>query len=91
VARVAVGEDVDVIGVGILSGAHLKICPRLLELLRAEDAKHILVLAGGTILREDVPVLDEMGVARVFGAQTRLAEIVEVVRKAVSRPTTSEA
>jgi methylmalonyl-CoA mutase, C-terminal domain len=90
VVRVAVDEDVDVIGVSILSGAHLTIFPRLLDLLRAEEAEHILVLAGGTILPEDVPVLEAMGVARVFGAETPLAEIVEYARTAGARSATSE-
>jgi methylmalonyl-CoA mutase C-terminal domain/subunit len=91
VARVAVDEDVDLIGVSVLSGAHMTIFPRLLELLRAEDAGHILVLAGGTILAEDVPALEEMGVARVFGAETPLAEIVEFARAAVAGRAASEA
>jgi methylmalonyl-CoA mutase, C-terminal domain len=91
VARIAVDEDVDVIGVSVLSGAHLTIFPRLLELLRAEGAGHVPVLAGGTILPEDVPALEEVGVTRVFGAETPLADIVEFARSAVARPATSEA
>jgi methylmalonyl-CoA mutase C-terminal domain/subunit len=91
VARTAVDEDVDVIGVSVLSGAHLTIFPRLLELLRAENAEHIVVLAGGTILPEDVPALERMGVARVFGAETPLSEIVGFVRDAASRTAASKA
>ena len=91
VARVAVDEDVDVIGVSVLSGAHMTIFPRLLELLRAEDAGHVVVLAGGTILPEDVPALEAMGVAQVFGAETPLTEIVEFTRTAVVRAAKSEA
>jgi methylmalonyl-CoA mutase C-terminal domain/subunit len=90
VARIAVDEDVDLIGVSVLSGAHMTIFPRLLELLRAEDAGHILVVAGGTILPEDVPALEEMGVAAVFGAETSLSEIVEFTRTAVARPAAHE-
>ncbi|MEZ5100151.1 MAG: cobalamin B12-binding domain-containing protein [Thermoleophilia bacterium] len=85
VVRTAVDEDVDVIGISVLSGAHMHIFPRILELLDAEGARDdILVVGGGTILPEDIEALEAMGVHRVFGVDTSLAEIVEMIRGAVA-------
>jgi methylmalonyl-CoA mutase C-terminal domain/subunit len=81
VVRVAVDEDVHVIGISVLSGAHMTIFPRLLELLAAEGVTDVLVLGGGTILPEDVEALEAMGVAKVFGVDTPLAEIVAFIRE----------
>jgi methylmalonyl-CoA mutase cobalamin-binding domain/chain len=83
VARIALDEDVDVIGVSVLSGAHMTIFPRLLEHLREEGAGDVVVLAGGTILPEDAAALQGLGVAKVFGVDTPLAEIAEFIREAV--------
>jgi methylmalonyl-CoA mutase C-terminal domain/subunit len=83
VARTALDEDVDAIGVSVLSGAHMTIFPRLLEHLREEGAEDVLVIAGGTILPEDAAALQELGVARVFGVDTPLDEIVGFIREAV--------
>ena len=80
VARIAVEEDVDVIGISVLSGAHMTIFPRLLELLKAEGADDLLLVAGGTILPEDAEALEAMGVARVFGVDTPLPELVGYIR-----------
>ena len=85
VVRTAIDEDVDVIGVSVLSGAHMSIFPRLLELLRAEGGEGIAVVGGGVILPEDARALEAMGVERVFGIDTPLAEIVEAVRAAAAR------
>jgi methylmalonyl-CoA mutase C-terminal domain/subunit len=81
VVRVAVDEDVHVIGISVLSGAHMTIFPRLLELLAAEGVTDVLVLGGGTILPEDVETLEAMGVAKVFVVDTPLAEIVAFIRE----------
>jgi methylmalonyl-CoA mutase C-terminal domain/subunit len=81
VVRVAVDEDVHVIGISVLSGAHMTIFPRLLELLAAEGVTDVLVLGGGTILPEDVEALEAMGVAKVFVVDTPLAEIVAFIRE----------
>jgi methylmalonyl-CoA mutase C-terminal domain/subunit len=85
VVRVAVDEDVDAIGVSLLSGAHMHIFPRLLELLREHDADDIVLLGGGTILPKDIQALEEMGVDKVFGVDTLLREVVAYVREAVGR------
>jgi methylmalonyl-CoA mutase C-terminal domain/subunit len=81
VVRIAIEEDVDVIGLSILSGAHMTIFPRLLELLRAEELDDVLVVAGGTFLPEDVAALEAMGVSRAFGVDTPLDEIVGYIRE----------
>ncbi len=80
VARIAVEEDVDVIGISLLSGAHMTIFPRLIELLKIEGADDALLLAGGTILPEDAEALVAMGVDKVFGVDTPLPELVEFIR-----------
>ena len=85
VVRIAIDEDVDVIGVSILSGAHMHIFPRVLELLDAEDARDDMVLiGGGTILPEEIDALHDMGVHKVLGVDTPLQEIVETIETAVS-------
>ncbi len=85
VVRVAIDEDVDVIGVSILSGAHMHIFPRVIELLTAEDAHDdIILIGGGTILPEDIQALHEMGVHKVLGVDTPLDEIVETIETAVA-------
>ena len=81
VVRIAIDEDVDVIGTSILSGAHMTIFPRLIELLRAEGLDDVLVVAGGTFLPEDIAALEAMGVNKAFGADTLLAEIVDYIRE----------
>ena len=80
VVRIAIEEDVDVIGLSILSGAHLTIFPRLLELLRAEGLDDVLIVAGGTFLPEDIAALEAMGVSKAFGVDTPLDEIVGYIR-----------
>jgi 2-hydroxyisobutanoyl-CoA mutase small subunit len=84
VVAAAVQEDVDVLGVSILSGAHMTLLPRLVELLRASDAADILVVAGGVIPDEDIPALGELGVADVFPQETPPAAIVARLRKLVA-------
>lgn len=85
VVRVAIDEDVDVIGVSVLSGAHMHIFPRLIELLEAEDAREdITIIGGGTILPEDIEALEEMGVHKVMGVDTPLGEIVGIINDAVA-------
>jgi methylmalonyl-CoA mutase, C-terminal domain len=79
VARTAIDEDVDVVGVSVLSGAHMTIFPRLLEHLREEGGDSIRVVGGGTILTEDVVRLEASGVDKVFGVDTSLVEIVESI------------
>ena len=80
VAVAALQEDVDVVGLSILSGAHLTLLPRICELLREEGMDDVLVTAGGIIPAEDIPVLKEAGVAEVFGPGTSIGEIAAFMR-----------
>jgi methylmalonyl-CoA mutase C-terminal domain/subunit len=81
IASAAEQEDVDVIGLSILSGAHNTLCPRLLELLRQKDMTDVLVLVGGIIPEADIPALKKAGIAEVFlpGASTQ--DIVKFVQE----------
>jgi len=76
IVEAALQEDVDVIGLSILSGAHMALVPRVLELLRAEGLGDVLVLIGGIIPDDDVPSLLEMGISGVFGPGTNTDDIV---------------
>ena len=88
VVAAAVQEDVDVLGVSILSGAHLTLFPRVLELMRGARAEDILLVAGGVIPDEDVPTLRDMGVAEVILQDTPPDTIVARIRDLVAaRPT----
>jgi methylmalonyl-CoA mutase C-terminal domain/subunit len=78
----AVQEDVDVVGLSILSGAHLTLARRVLDGLRAQGADEIRVVVGGTIPPRDVPVLLSMGVERVFPMGTSLPDIVAAFKEA---------
>ena len=80
VAEAAVQEDVDVIGLSILSGAHLAICERLMEELRARGAEGIPVVVGGIVPAADRARLRELGVLAVFGPESPLPEVVRAVR-----------
>lgn len=84
IVAAAVQEDVDVIGISILSGAHMTLIPRLLELLAAADAAGILLVVGGVIPDEDVPALKQLGVADVVLQDTPPDEIVRRMRDAVA-------
>jgi methylmalonyl-CoA mutase C-terminal domain/subunit len=84
IAEAALQEDVDVVGMSILSGAHMALFPRVMELLRENDMDDVLVVAGGIIPDEDVPALNEMGIKGVFGPGTPTDEIVAFVRENVA-------
>jgi methylmalonyl-CoA mutase C-terminal domain/subunit len=87
VVAMAVQEDVDVLGISILSGAHMTVIPRVLELLRGTGAGDVLVVAGGVMPDEDVPALKAMGVADVLLQETPPEAIVARIRELVeSRP-----
>jgi methylmalonyl-CoA mutase C-terminal domain/subunit len=83
VVSAAVQEDVDAIGLSLLSGAHMTLFPRILELLKAEDAEDILLFGGGTIPGEDVAVLKRQGVAELFTPGASTVDIVEWVKSNV--------
>ena len=76
----AIQEDVDVVGLSVLSGAHLTWVPKVTALLRERGADDILVLVGGIIPDADVPILKEAGVAGVFGPGTSTVDIVRFIR-----------
>ncbi|MEO6927613.1 MAG: cobalamin B12-binding domain-containing protein [Casimicrobiaceae bacterium] len=84
VVDAAVQEDVDVIGVSILSGAHMTVFPRILGALKARDASDILVVGGGVIPDDDCIALKAMGVAELMLQDTRPVEIVAMIKRAVA-------
>ena len=83
IAEAALQEDVDVVGISILSGAHMALFPRIMELLRQNGIDDVLVVAGGIIPDEDVPALNEMGIHGVFGPGTPTSVIVDFIRERV--------
>jgi len=87
IVETVIQEDADAVGLSILSGAHMTLVPRILELLREQGAGDVVVTVGGTIPADDIPVLKALGVAEVFtpGASTNAA--IEFVRGAVLRTT----
>lgn len=84
VVRVVAEEDADWLGISILSGAHLVLVPKVLELLRQAGLQHVHVVVGGTIPDEDVPLLLACGVAKVFGPGSSLTEIVSYFQTQVA-------
>ena len=80
VAEAAIQEDVDIVAVSSLAGAHLTLIPELISILRAQGVDDVLLLAGGVIPDEDVPALKEAGVAAVFGPGSDLDEIIQFTR-----------
>ncbi|AAB89034.1 cobalamin-dependent protein [Archaeoglobus fulgidus] len=88
IAETALQEDADVVGLSILSGAHLELTPMVIEELRKrglEPNRDVLVIVGGIVPEEDVPKLKEMGVAKVFGPGTPLNEIIDFIRAEVPK------
>src|SRR5437879_4063352 len=81
VVRVVADEDADWLGLSLLSGAHMTLVPRVLQLLRAAGLEHVGVLVGGIVPETDIARLQEMGVARVFGPGTPIQGIVEFLRQ----------
>jgi methylmalonyl-CoA mutase, C-terminal domain len=85
IASAAVQEDVDVIGLSILSGAHNTLVPQLLDLLKQKGMSDVTVLLGGTIPEADIPVLKKAGVAEIFLPGTPTQNIVDFVRQRAVR------
>ncbi len=81
VVRTVADEDADWVGLSLLSGAHLTLVPRVMQLLRDAGLEHVGVLVGGIIPEPDIPRLQAMGVARVFGPGTALPDIVAFLRE----------
>jgi methylmalonyl-CoA mutase, C-terminal domain len=81
VVRTAADEDADWLGLSLLSGAHMTLVPRVIQRLREAGLEHVGVLVGGIVPEADVPKLLEMGVARVFGPGTAMADIVAFLKE----------
>ena len=88
IATAAVQEDVDVVGLSILSGAHLTLFPRVKRLLDQAGRSDILLVGGGIIPQDDVTALEAQGVARLFGPGTATADIVNYINSAVDQHAT---
>lgn len=81
VVAAAVQEDVDAIGLSILSGAHMTLFPRVVELAQQEGLDDVIIFGGGIIPDEDIPRLKERGVTEVFTPGARMEDIIEFIRK----------
>ena len=89
VVQATIEEDADVVGLSSLSGEHLSFAPKVVELLRERKLDDVLLIMGGVIPIEDIPVLKEVGVAEVFTAGSLTPSIIDFVRKNVKRTTQS--
>ena len=89
IVETALQEDADAVGLSILSGAHMTLVPRVVELLREQDAGDIVVVVGGTIPAQDIPELKELGVAEVFTPGAPTQAIIDFIRSAVQGGRTS--
>ena len=85
VVTAALQEDVDVIGLSVLSGAHMTLCPRIIELMKKEKLDDVLVLVGGIIPDQDIPKLKDLGVSEVFQPGVSTEDIIEYVRRNVGK------
>ena len=85
VVNAALQEDADVIGLSVLSGAHMTLCPRIMELMKKEGLDDVLVLVGGIIPDQDIAALKESGIAEVFQPGASTEEIIAYVRNHVRR------
>jgi methylmalonyl-CoA mutase C-terminal domain/subunit len=84
IVATVVQEDADAVGLSILSGAHMTLVPRVVELLREQDAGDVVVTVGGTIPSQDIPELKELGVAEVFTPGAPTQAIIDFIRGAVT-------
>ncbi|MCP4681272.1 MAG: cobalamin B12-binding domain-containing protein [Desulfobacterales bacterium] len=85
IVEAAIQEDVDVIAMSILSGAHDYLFPKIMELLEEKGVDDVLVLGGGIIPDEDIPALKEAGIAEIFGPGTRTEDIANYIKENVKR------
>jgi len=85
IVETVIQEDVDVLCLSILSGAHMTLLPRIMNLLRERGVDDLLVIAGGIIPDEDVPKLKETGIAEVFGPGTMTEEVIEFIKRNLKR------
>lgn len=85
IVEAAIQEDVDCIGLSILSGAHMALFPRVMELLKKEGVDDIIVVGGGIIPEDDISELKKAGISEIFGPGTPLEEIVKYIRANIKR------
>jgi methylmalonyl-CoA mutase cobalamin-binding domain/chain len=86
VVRTVADEDADWLGLSLLSGAHMTLVPRVMQLLKDAGLAHVGVLIGGIVPEADIPKLTELGVARVFGPGTAMQGIVDFLREQAGAP-----
>lgn len=84
IVQTALQEDVDVIGLSCLSGAHLELFSEVMEGLEQKDMANVVVVAGGIIPEDDIPALEKIGIKAIFGPGTNTSDIVEAIKKLVS-------
>jgi methylmalonyl-CoA mutase C-terminal domain/subunit len=84
IAEAALQEDVDVVGLSVLSGAHMALLPRVMELLKGNGQEHVKIFVGGIIPDEDVPRLMELGVTGIYGPGAPTEKIIEAIRQALA-------
>jgi methylmalonyl-CoA mutase cobalamin-binding domain/chain len=83
IAETVIQEDADAVGLSILSGAHMTLVPRVVELLKAQGADDVVITVGGTIPNDDVPELEKLGVAKVFTPGSSTQEIIDFIQASV--------
>ncbi len=81
IATAAVQEDVDVVGLSILSGAHMTLIPRVLDLLREQGREDVLLTGGGIIPKEDIDALQEKGIGKLFGPGTPTSDLIDYIKE----------
>ena len=85
IVTAALQEDADVIGISVLSGAHMTLCPRMMALMKKEELDDVLVIVGGIIPDQYIPILKEKGIAEIFQPGASTEEIIDFVRKNVRK------
>ncbi|HEU4975617.1 MAG TPA: cobalamin B12-binding domain-containing protein [Baekduia sp.] len=85
IVETVIQEDADAVGLSILSGAHMTLVPRIVELLREQGVDDVLVTVGGTIPNDDIPQLKDLGVAEVFTPGAPTSDIIDFIRSAVEQ------
>jgi len=84
IVETVIQEDARVLGLSVLSGAHVELIPRIMELLKANAVENVLVLVGGIIPKEDIPELKKLGVAEVFGPGAKSEDIIAFIAKSLN-------
>src|SRR3712207_9359438 len=84
IVETALQEDADAVGLSILSGAHMTLVPRVIELLKEQDASDVVVTVGGTIPNQDIDELKQLGVAEVFTPGAPTSDIIDFIRSSVT-------